>query len=241
MSTPAVLTKPLGGKAYGHIPHLPGSRLGPGDHHCHEGQARICLEKTRDKHDFVTVTEKLDGSCVAVARLGTEIAALGRAGWPAQSSPYEQQQLFAHWVRLNVERFRRLLEDEERAVGEWLAQAHGTRYALPHEPFVIFDIMAGAVRIPTMLARERAMRCGFIVPALLSEGSAVFSVAQAQKEILISRHGALDPVEGAVWRIERRGQFDFLAKWLRPDKQDGSLLPEVSGGEPIWNWRPANK
>ena len=36
--------KPLGRKAYGSIPHLPGSRIGPGDHHCHEGQRRIGLE-----------------------------------------------------------------------------------------------------------------------------------------------------------------------------------------------------
>ena len=43
--------KPLGGKAYGSIPHLIGSRVGPGDHHCHEGQARIATEKVRDKHD----------------------------------------------------------------------------------------------------------------------------------------------------------------------------------------------
>ena len=30
--------KPLKQKSYGSIPHLLGSRLGVGDHHCHEGQ-----------------------------------------------------------------------------------------------------------------------------------------------------------------------------------------------------------
>jgi len=29
--------KPLGKKSYGSIPHLFGSKLGEGDHHCHEG------------------------------------------------------------------------------------------------------------------------------------------------------------------------------------------------------------
>lgn len=48
----------------------------------------------------------------------------------------------------------------------------------------------------------------------------------------------LGPVEGAVYRVERRGEVDFLAKWVRPDKQDGCYLPEVSGGEAVWNWRP---
>lgn len=40
--------KILGFKAYGSIPHLPDSRMGPGDHHCAPGQAKICavsLEK----------------------------------------------------------------------------------------------------------------------------------------------------------------------------------------------------
>jgi len=40
--------KPLNQKAYGSIPHLPGSRLGPGDYSIGEGQARIATEKLRD-------------------------------------------------------------------------------------------------------------------------------------------------------------------------------------------------
>ena len=50
--------KPLGQKAYGSIPHLPGSRLGVGDHHVTHGQAKIATEKPRDKHDFIIVQEK---------------------------------------------------------------------------------------------------------------------------------------------------------------------------------------
>jgi len=51
--------KPLGRKNYGHIPYLPGSRMGPGDHKCHEGQARIATAKVRDKNDEIFVQEKL--------------------------------------------------------------------------------------------------------------------------------------------------------------------------------------
>lgn len=54
-------------------------------------------------------------------------------------------------------------------------------------------------------------------------------------------HGALDPVEGAVWRIERKGVVDFIVKYVRPDKADGFYLPEISGKEPVWNWKPATK
>ena len=62
-------------------------------------------------------------------------------------------------------------------------------------------------------------------------------------------HGALDPVEGAVWRVERNELIhhgrngerewvvDFLVKYVRPEKLDGIYLPEISGREPVWNWR----
>jgi len=98
--------KPLGRKAYGSIGHLPNSRTGPGDHSVPEGQARICTEKARDRHDTIIVQEKLDGSCTAVALLNGQLHALGRAGWPAWTSPYEQHHMFAQWVQDNEKRFR---------------------------------------------------------------------------------------------------------------------------------------
>jgi hypothetical protein len=229
--------KPLGRKAYGSIPHLPGSRLGPGDHHCHDGQEAICLTKVRDRHDTVIVTEKLDGSNVAVANVAGEIVALGRAGYRAYSSPYLQHQYFAVWVSRNLARFYEILETGESLHGEWLAQAHGTRYELTHEPFVAFDLMRNGKRLPYDVLVSRCTRAGIVLPKLLSIGPAI-SVETVLKTLEPSGHGALDPVEGAVWRVERKGQFDFMAKWVRPDKVDGKFLPEVSGGEAIWHWKP---
>src|SRR3990172_1947089 len=145
--------KPLGGKAYGSIPHLPGSRRGPGDHACHEGQSIICTERARDRHDEIIVQEKVDGSCCAVARVEGAIVALGRAGYLAQTSPYEQHQRFADWVRRHVDQFA-ALPDGWRVVGEWMLQAHGTRYRLPHEPFVVFDLIAPSPDRKTGLNRQ---------------------------------------------------------------------------------------
>lgn len=230
--------KPLGHKAYGSIPHLPGSRMGPGDHHCHAGQQTICWTKVRDRHDRIIVTEKLDGSNVSIARIGDEIVALGRAGYLAQTSKYEQHQLFAMWVRQREDRFREALEPGQRLVGEWLAQAHGTRYALAHEPFVAFDLMTGQSRFPWDMLTDVCTGAYITPAAVLSDGPA-FSLEQMLPLLTVSRHGAIDPVEGAVWRVESRGKFDFIAKWVRPDKRDGVLLPEISGtGETVWNWRP---
>lgn len=237
--------KPLGRKNYGSIPHLPGSRTGPGDHTCHEGQARIATEKARDRHDEIIVTEKLDGSNVGVALVNGKLHALGRAGYLAESSSHEQHRLFARWVEENAARFYRALCEGERLVGEWMAQAHGTRYDLSHEPFVLFDLMIEERRLLWEEIKWRAADGEFMTPAVLHEGGPL-SIEDAMKILgECGYHGAIDPAEGAVWRIERDNLVDrhsgerervvdYLVKYVRPDKIDGIYLD----GDPVWNWRP---
>ena len=219
--------KPLGMKAYGSIPHLPASRMGPGDYHAHEGQARIATEKARDKHDRVIVTEKLDGSCVAVARHQGEIIALGRAGYLAQSSKHRQHQVFAAWVRSQVDRFASLPEGS-RIVGEWLYVAHGTIYEPNGLPFVPFDLIHEKTRAPHDEARAMFAKCGLKGAAVISDGEPI-SVKEALSALgEFGMHGAQERVEGAVWRVERHGVFDFLVKFVRHDKIDGKYLPGTS-------------
>ena len=229
--------KPLGIKAYGSIGHLPDSRMGPGDHKVAEGQARICCQKARDRHDRIIVTEKLDGSCTAVAKVEGNIVALGRAGYRAETSPYEQHKLFAQWVYAQWGRFDAVLLEGQRLVGEWLAQAHGTRYKLGHEPWVCFDLMDGHDRVPYDEFKNTVTTGVFVSPYVVSDGppkgsTEVMSVVGPE-----GFHGAIEPIEGAVWRVERRGKFDYLAKWVRPDKVDGIYLPEQSGKDAIWHWK----
>lgn len=240
--------KPLGGKSYGHIPHFPGSRMGPGDHKCSEGQLRIATERARDRHDRIIVQEKLDGSNVGVARIDGVIVPLTRAGYVANTSPFEQHWRFGEWVYTHQGRFLELLSEGERVCGEWLMQAHGTRYELRHEPFVVFDIMRGIKRATQDELRDRILPLGFIPPRTFHDGGPL-SIKEALEAIKTSGHGAIDPVEGAVWRVERNAQInrssservwtvDYLAKYVRPDKVDGCYLPELSGNGPIWNWYP---
>jgi len=264
--------KPLEMRAYGHIGHLPGSRMGPGDHRVHEGQGRICTVKARDRHDTIIVQEKVDGSCVAVARLmdghGTLIPLI-RAGYPAVSSRFAQHHFFANWVWERMERFD-FLQPGERLVGEWLAQAHSTRYNLPHEPFVAFDLMVGHDRATHEAFLERVLPHGFITPHTVHTGGplglprdlarplsanypefpdsclrlqfALLVIEEAMERVCSSSpHGAIDPIEGAVWRVERMGKVDFLAKYVRADKTDGIYLPDVSGSPEVWNWRPSKR
>jgi hypothetical protein len=231
-------SKPLGVKAYGSIPHLPESRLGPGDHQCNPGQARIATRKTRDRHDQVIVQEKLDGSNVAIANIDGVIVPLVRSGYVANTSPYKQHHLFSNWVYGQVDRFLSLLQPGERLCGEWLAQAHGTRYALTHDPFVGFDLMVGQTRLlyTDFVARTQAI--DLVTPTLLHQGPMAFGVDQALRAIAVSGHGAIDPVEGAVWRVERHGVVEFLVKYVRSDKADGCYLSSVTGQPEVWNLVP---
>lgn len=225
--------KPLGHRSYGSIPHLPGSRLGPGDYHISEGQARIATEKTRDKHDVVIIQEKLDGSNVGVCKVNGAILAITRAGYLATTSQYHQHHVFAKWVEQSRLRFDKVLQEGQRLCGEWLAQAHGTRYNLPHEPFVAFDLMRGSERA-TWDEFLNTAGMYFDFPQLVAREA---KIPEKALELLDPNcHGAIDPIEGLIYRVERKGKVDFLTKYVRHDKQDGKYLPEHNGtGEPIWN------
>lgn len=230
--------KPLGQKAYGSIPHLSKSRLGDGDHHCEIGQEKIATEKPRDKFDLVIVQEKLDGSNCSVAKINGQIIALTRAGYLAESSPFEQHHYFAKWVNKELSRFNKLLNEGERVIGEWLLQAHSTRYNLSHEPFVPFDIMQKHQRLIYHSFLLKVLPLGFTVPNIIHIGQPI-GINWILKQIEKSGHGAIDKVEGAIWRVENKGKFDFIVKFVRPNKQDGIYLPEFSNQPPVWNFDPA--
>lgn len=195
------------------------------------------MVRARDKRDRIVVTEKLDGSNVAVALVNGEVVALIRAGYRASDSPYQQHHYFDAWVAARAARFRALLNDGERVNGEWLALAHGTKYALPHEPFVAFDMMVGDKRLPWDEASGRCATADIVTARVLSDGPPVH-VDAILPLIETSGHGALEEVEGAVWRVERQGRFDFMAKWVRPNKVDGKYLGDISGEPEFWHWTP---
>lgn len=229
-------TKPLLRKSYGSIAHLPNSRIGKGDHHCSPGQARIATERARDKHDTIIVQEKLDGSNVGVAKVDNTLYPLTRSGHIANTSKYFQHQIFYQWAMKNYERFDKVLQDGERICGEWVLQAHGTRYNLYHEPFVVFDIIdSSEQRLPYGEFIQR-VHLDFITPHLVSIGEPI-SVMSAMKQLgEYGFHGAIDKVEGVVYRVERHSKVDFLCKYVRPDKVDGCYLESVTKSDTVWNY-----
>ena len=216
--------KPLNKKNYGSIGHLPCSRMGSGDHKITEGQSRIATEKPRDKHDLIIVQEKLDGSNVGVALVDSKIFALTRAGYEAHTSPYEMHHQYDEWVKENESRFRSVLKEGQRICGEWLTHAHGTIYDLPHEPFVAFDLIDEKNKRYTYDNFIDLVGESFVVPKLINKGEPI-SVEYAMEFLGdFGFHGAQEKIEGAVWRVERKGIVDYLCKYVRPDKVDGKYL-----------------
>jgi hypothetical protein len=227
------MTKPLNQKSYGSIPHLPGSRQGRDDVGLSGGQVKIATLKARDEKDTIIVQEKLDGSNVAVCNIAGELVAITRSGHLAAASTFEQHRIFAEWVLLNPTLFD-FLNPGERACGEWLAQAHGTRYILAHSPFVLFDIIRNGHEKATLNEVVQRNNSRHPMPKILATGPTTIEIAD---KLLGTHghHGAIDEAEGAVWRIERNGKVDFLTKFVRHKKIDGSFLSEEN---PIWNWHP---
>ena len=224
-------------KAYDSIPHLPESRTGPADRHIPTNKAEMLTSLRRNTCDEVFVQEKLDGSCVAVAKVDGEIHALGREGSLASESLNAGRRLWAEWVELNKNRFDLILAENERIVGEWLALVHSTRYDLIHEPFVAFDIFSSTnkrINYDTFL--EKCKLAGLKSAALLHRGEPI-SVNESLKTLGEGQHNSIDAPEGVIYRLERFGKFLFMAKYVRHGKIDGEFLPENNDGQELWNWR----
>ena len=214
--------KPLNRKNYGSIPHLSCSKLGTGDHFIDKGQERILTEKTRSSKDTVFVFERYDGSNVGIAKKDGNIFAIGRSGYELSTSPYWHHHEFARWVGRNFERFYYLLNDGERIAGEWLLKTHGLQYDISVDPVVFFDyfnehnkrqpfskLSEMDIPMPRLLHKGGAVKVEDLLPTLNKKTEHIKSV---------------ELPEGMVYRVERQGNVDFLAKWVRSDFEAGKYM-----------------
>jgi hypothetical protein len=233
--------KPLGGKAYGSIPHLPGSKFGDRqDRGVPAGEDLLYLNRPHPG-DRIVVQEKLDGSCCGVLKQNGKIVALIRNGRPAAWSIWRQHRMFARWVREREDLFAACLDDGDRVVGEWLALAHGTRYDLTgRQPFVIFDYFRGGRRIPADRAECHVVAHGLAFVPTLAYGPTAVPIPDALALLgEHGRYGALDPAEGVVYRRETLDGQIFLAKYVRPTAEPGRYLTgDDDPDKAVWNWRP---
>lgn len=231
-------SKPLGAKGYGSTPHLVGSRVGPSDSHVDPSLALIMTQKIRNRHDRVIVTEKLDGSCLTVANVSGWMLPVNRAGYLASDSPWPMQHVFADYVADRRRLFAAVLSDGERMAGEWMLQAHGTRYLIedPRDLFVAFSIIGPKGRIPHDEFASRVDAAGIRRAHVISDGPAMSQTAAVEALGEFGFHRALEQPEGAVWVLETRGEFNCIAKHVIPEKEDGKYLENLNGGDDVWNY-----
>lgn len=232
--------KPLNIKNYDAIGHFPNSKLGEGDHHISAGHIRIFTQQKRDHWDTIWVHEKYDGSNVGIIKHQNQILALTRSGLLAKNSRFLQHRLFAHWVAQRERLFAEILAEGERLVGEWMAQAHGIRYKISTEPIVFFDYFSPE--------NERYLQQDFLAkvkphglntPRKLHEGDAI--TPEDLIPILNQKTPEIESVElpeGMVYRVERRGKVDTLAKWVRSDFKNGQYIKNVAEADFVWNVPP---
>jgi hypothetical protein len=220
-------------RLYPKIGHLPGSRTGPSDRHVPTALAERLTARARPG-DRVVVEEKLDGSCVLVARVGGALVALGREGGRCADSRNEGRRRFAAWVAGRAATFAWLGEGE-RLAGEWLALTHGTRYALPHGPFVAFDLFDAGGRRAGRSALASRLPAALPRPYVVHEGGPITPDAALAALGVRGRHGALDAAEGVVYRLESADRAVAVAKYVRAGKVDGAYLADHTGLGHVWN------
>jgi ATP-dependent RNA circularization protein (DNA/RNA ligase family) len=232
--------KPLGINNYGSIPHLLGSKLGGTDKYIHVGQHKILTEKTRDKNDFIIVTEKYDGSNVGIAKLNGKIIAITRSGYLAETSKYNQHILFGEWVEKNKVRFSEIINEGERLCGEWLLQSHSIIYKIKGDPFVAFDFMNTAnKRVPFDELLEITKQADIKTPRILFSGYSAFGIESVMEKLNSSKYNqditTDENPEGAVWKLERKGVYEFMAKYVRPDYESGKNIIGIDEDNVIFN------
>lgn len=221
--------KPLKRKNYGSIPHLLNSKLGPGDHHIHEGQHKILTEKSRPG-DVVYVTEKYDGSNVGITKVNDQIIPITRSGYTAISSPYKTHHDFHEWAMHYERIFDKMLLEGERICGEWMGDVVSIFYSTKSyiHKTIFFDYFNSKnERFAYSTFFSVVSGYGFKTARLLHKGNAI-----SPNDLLIKLNGDVDPEiftisedpEGMVYRVENNGKFDFMAKWVRHDFIPGKYL-----------------
>lgn len=229
----------IGERVYHRIGHLPGSRVGPGDHTLGDGPARAFCDPAawQGSQEHIIITEKLDGTCVSVVRDGDEIIPALRSGHRADTSPYAMHQEFDKYVNKNWSTFIMLLDKGERIVGEWMAQAHGIRYNRLTDFFFAFDIRRDREWISYEVLKQRCEYVGISVVPLLYYGPQL-AVEYVQRLTNRSAFRNKRPAEGVVLRREMHGRLMDMAQYVRSDHVAGLYLPGTENAvvsEPVWH------
>lgn len=212
---------------YPSIPHLPNSKLGEKDKGIHEGMAQYCLSKYRPATKII-VTEKVDGSNVSIYNHPEKgILALSRGGYLAEFSDYDHHRRFSMHVKEMCEshgpKIYKILPKGERVVFEDLTVPHGTIYKKAPK-LVLIDW-----KVPKGRKLWNSYNSFLGIPKVktIYEGAIPICTEDIRKVMPKKGfYGAKDGYEGLVYRVEREGKFDFIAKWVRDDYEPLKYLQQ---------------
>ena len=118
------------------------------------------------------------------------------------------------------------MNNGERVCGEWMIKTHSLFYKMPHEPFVIFDlIQTDKKRKRSCFSKimERCARYKFITAGLVWEGGAI-NAREAITRLGSGFHGCQSEPEGVIYRYERNGSFEMSAKYVSNLNVGGEYL-----------------
>lgn len=236
-------TKEMGTKiipsSYPAIQHLPHSKMrDAADKSIGAQEVEWLTVKTRSPEDLVIVTEKVDGCNVGVIKQGDSLFPIIRKGYDVRTNQFDWIRDFARFVDQNEKRFLHLLSDGERVCGEWMIKTHTIQYAMPHEPFICFDLIKGLDRIPYAEACERLQGDDFVCAGLVHSGEAI-STEMAITRLGSGFHGAKGAPEGVVYRYESAEHgWLFSAKFVsNPLVGDQELLQQNIENNIMNSWR----
>lgn len=229
--------KPLNGPIFGKIGHLPGSRTGESDRTIDTSEVRLYTEKGKTKHDFITVHEKMDGSCVGVLRTSVDtLVPLQRHGYIVDSSPRPHIAQFREYVDKYARRFLGSIDIGEWIVGEWLLQPHGVKYNLDYSdmfmPFAIFsgDRYSESEELEYAEFEPRVLQNKFTMPGCVAKDGLPVKIEEVRRYIVRrDQPYSIDKPEGAVWRrdgIKNGKKFTTRTKWVRHDHVPGMYWEE---------------
>lgn len=215
-------------RGYGSIPHLSTSCDNSGDKRINQNQENLLTIKTRDRHDEVIITEKVDGSNLSILKLSGRLYGVNRGGYDISYSNRPFRKEFNIYIEEHYDRFMSLLSEGERICGDWMLKTHSLIYDLPHEPFIAFDIMTGPNRIIYDEFIERCSKFDIVTSSLVHRGQAL-SVREAMTKLgKHGFHGCRELPEGVVYRMERHGKVVFLAKHVRSGYVPGRFMNDDS-------------
>lgn len=222
------LSKKLINKSYGSIPHLSTSKLNQqADKKITIGQEEILTIKARDRHDVIIVLEKVDGCNTGILKMSGNVYGVTREGYDVRNSPFRHVRLFQEYVDKYRKRYSSILKEGERICGEWMVKVHSLEYSLPHEPFVAFDIMDTSNKRLIYDDFKKICDNYEVITTGLVHRDTPITIENAMKKLDNGFHGCLEQPEGIVYRCERKGKVDFLAKYVR-DKIDGLYMNDES-------------